>query len=74
MGTSLSIAEILVALFLIGIILLQIRGEGAGIFSAAESTGRVRRGFDLVLFRFTIIMAFVFLIIALLSARFSGSV
>lgn len=73
MGTSLNIAEILVALFLIGIILLQIRGEGAGIFSAAQSTGRVRRGFDLVLFRFTIIVAFIFLVIALLSARFGVS-
>jgi protein translocase SecG subunit len=69
---ALQIVEILISLFLLAIILLQVRGEGAGLFAAAESTGRVRRGLDLVLFRFTIILAFLFVVIALLAARFTG--
>lgn len=72
MVTSLRLAEILIALFLVGVILLQVRGEGGGVFGAAESTGRVRRGLDLLLFRFTIILVVFFLVIALLSARFAG--
>lgn len=74
MGTSLNTVEILVAVFLIAVILFQVRGEGAGIFSAAESTGRVRRGLDLLLFRFTVVLVVLFLVIALLSARFGSAV
>ena len=72
MITSLRLVEILVAACLIGVILLQVSGQGSGLFGAAESTGRVRRGLDKLLFQFTIVLTVLFLVIALLSARFAG--
>ena len=62
---------IIISIALIAVILLQIRGEGSGAFGAAQSTFRVRRGVELLLFRFTIVLIIVFVAIAILSARFS---
>ncbi|MBI2936436.1 MAG: preprotein translocase subunit SecG [Chloroflexi bacterium] len=72
MQTSLAIAEILVAVFLVIFILLQVRGQGSGLFSQGEATFRSRRGVELLTFRFTIFFAALFLLIALLSVRFFG--
>ena len=66
------IAEIIVALTLILVILIQARGSGGlgGIFGGAESSGfRTRRGVEQTLFRFTIILAVIFVVISALSAR-----
>ncbi len=66
------IAEIIVALTLILVILIQARGSGGlgGIFGGAESSGfRTRRGVEQTLFRFTIILAAIFVVISALSAR-----
>jgi len=71
MGPFLSAAMIIISIALIAVILLQIRGEGSGAFGAAQSTFRVRRGVELLLFRFTIVLIVVFVAIAILSARFS---
>ena len=71
MVTSLHINQIMIAIFLIGIILMQVRGEGSGLFGAAESNMRVRRGLDLLLFRITIGLIVLFLGVALLTARLS---
>ena len=71
MVNSLHITQIIIAAFLIVIILMQVRGEGAALFGAAESTGRVRRGLDRVLFNATIVLCVMFLVVALLSARLS---
>ena len=71
MGPFLSAAMIIISIALIAVILLQIRGEGSGAFGAAQSTFRVRRGVELLLFRFTIVLIIVFVAIAILSARFS---
>ena len=71
MGPFLSSAMIIISIALITVILLQIRGEGSGAFGAAQSTFRVRRGVELLFFRFTIVLIVVFVAIAILSARFS---
>ena len=71
MGPFLSEAMIIISIALITVILLQIRGEGSGAFGAAQSTFRVRRGVELLFFRFTIVLIVVFVVIAILSARFS---
>lgn len=71
MGPFLSAAMIIISIALITVILMQIRGEGSGAFGAAQSTFRVRRGVELLLFRFTIVLIVVFVAIAILSARFS---
>ena len=71
MGPFLSAAMIVISIALIAVILLQIRGEGSGAFGAAQSTFRVRRGVELLFFRFTIVLIVVFVAIAILSARFS---
>ncbi len=70
MGPFLNATMILVSILLIAVILMQVRGEGSGAFGAAQSTFRVRRGIDLLLFRFTIGLIVVFVILAILSARF----
>ena len=72
MGPFLSSAMIIISIALIAVILLQIRGEGSGAFGAAQSTFRVRRGVELLFFRFTIVLIVVFVAIAILSARFSA--
>lgn len=70
--TAIYVAEIIVALVLIFIILIQTRGSGGlgGIFGGAESSGfRTRRGVEQTLFRFTIILAVLFVVISAVSAR-----
>ncbi|MCS7206887.1 MAG: preprotein translocase subunit SecG [Dehalococcoidia bacterium] len=69
MQTTLAIAEILVSVLLILTVLLQVRGQGTGLFASAESTFRVRRGLERVLFQFTIVLVVLFLLISILSVR-----
>lgn len=64
-----NIVMILVATLLIVTILLQVRGQGSGLFGAGESNFRVRRGMERFLFQFTIALIVIFLAIGLLSAR-----
>lgn len=70
MGPFLNVTLILVSILLIAVILMQVRGEGSGAFGAAQSTFRVRRGIELLLFRFTIGLIVLFVGLAILSARF----
>jgi len=64
--TYLGVAQILVSILLIATILLQVRGQGGGLFGSAQGTYRVRRGMERILFQFTIIFTVVFLLIAIL--------
>ena len=68
METYLGIAQILISVLLVATILLQVRGQGSGLFGAAQGTYRVRRGVEKLLFQFTIIFTVVFLLIAILRA------
>jgi len=62
------ISQILVSILLVGVILLQVRGQGSGFFGAAQASFRTRRGIEKTLFQFTIALAGVFTILAIVSA------
>lgn len=71
MLTYFNIAQIIVAIVLIFVILLQVRGGGlGGIFGQPESTFRTRRGVEKALFQFTIALVVLFVALAILSLRF----
>ena len=72
MNTSfLSVLQIIIAVTLSGVILLQVRGTGTTLFGQAESSFRTRRGIERFLFRGTIALAGLFTVIAVLTARFN---
>jgi len=70
--TLLHIAQIIIAVMVIVIILAQARGSGlGGIFGGTgESTFKSRRGLERTLFRFTVALVVVFILISILSVRF----
>lgn len=58
------------AIVLVVILLLQARGMNPSVFGQAESTFRVRRGVEKILFRSTIGLSLVFVVVAILNVRF----
>jgi preprotein translocase subunit SecG len=58
-------------LALIGVLLLQVRGNAGEIFGQAESTFRSRRGVERLLFRATIVLAVIFMAVAIINVRLS---
>ena len=68
-NTLLNIAQIVVSVTLVIVILAQVRGQGTGLFGAAESSFRTRRGLEKALFQFTIFLVAVFIVISIVSAR-----
>ena len=66
----LNFLQIFISVLVVGIILLQVRGQGAGLFGSAESSFRTRRGVELVLFRFTIFLVSLFIGISIISVKF----
>ncbi|PKB67757.1 MAG: preprotein translocase subunit SecG [SAR202 cluster bacterium Io17-Chloro-G3] len=60
-----TIAEIIIAIMLIVVVLAQVRGQGSGMFGSAQSTFRTRRGIELTLFRFTVILGVLFALLSL---------
>ena len=69
MTTSLNVAQILVSIFLVVIILLQVRETGSGFFGSSQASFRTRRGLEKTLFQFTIGLAVIFLVMSILSVR-----
>ncbi len=70
MQTYLSVAQIVLAVALILIILLQVRGGGlGGIFGQADSVYRTKRGLEKTMFQLTIVLAALFIIVAIISLR-----
>jgi protein translocase SecG subunit len=72
MNSAIQFAEIIISITLVLIILLQAKGSGGlgGIFGGAESSGfRTRRGIEQTLFRFTIVLAVIFVAIAAVSTK-----
>lgn len=68
MPTYLVIAQILVCVALIATILFQLHGGGiGGIFGQSESVYRTRRGLEKTLFKLTIALTVVFIILAVLT-------
>ena len=66
MPVYLAVGQMLVAIALVAVILLQVHGGGlGGIFGQPDAVYRTRRGIEKTLFRLTIILAAVFVALAL---------
>lgn len=65
-----NILQIVVSLLVIAIILVQVKGQGSGLFGSAEGSFRTRRGLELTLFRFTIFLIIVFIGLSIVSVRY----
>lgn len=70
MQTYLNIAQIIVAVALILATLLQVKGGGlGGIFGQADTVYRSQRGLEKTLFRITIVLMVIFVIISIVTLR-----
>ena len=69
LDSFLSTVHIFISAMLVGVVLLQVKGQGGGLFGSSEGSFRTRRGLELALFRFTIILVVVFLLLSIISAR-----
>ena len=70
MITAINIIQIIVSITLIGILLLQMKGEGlGGIFGGDSSVYHQRRGLEATLYNVTIVLAAIFLLLSLFSAK-----
>jgi preprotein translocase subunit SecG len=73
METYLYIAQIVVAVALILVAMLQVRGGGlGGIFGQADTVFRTKRGVEKTLFQLTIVLAVIFIILSIVSLRVTG--
>ena len=62
MPIYLTIAQIVIAVALIAVLSLQVKGGGlGGIFGQADSVYRTRRGVEKTLFQATIVLAVIFI-------------
>ena len=59
------------AIFLIVIILIQVRGQSVNIFGGGGDNYRTRRGFEKILFQLTIIVSVIFVSLGLINAALS---
>ena len=69
MDTTFNYIQIVLSVTLVAVILLQVKGIGSGFFGQAYSTFRTRRGLERTLFRGTILLAVIFIVVSLVSAR-----
>jgi len=70
MENYLYIAQIILAIVLIIVFLLQVRGGGlGGIFGQQTGVYRTRRGIEKTLFRFTILLMLIFVLISIFAVR-----
>lgn len=73
METYLYIAQIVVAVALILVAMLQVRGGGlGGIFGQADTVFRTKRGVEKTLFQLTIVLAVIFIVLSIVSLRVTG--
>ena len=67
-----NVAQIVVSIALILVIMFQVRGGGlGGIFGQPDTVYRTRRGVEKTMFQLTIALVILFIIISILSLRFS---
>jgi preprotein translocase subunit SecG len=69
MQTVMNVVQIVVAVVLVIVVLLQVRGQGTGLFGSAESSYRTRRGLEKTLFQFTIFLVVVFITASIITVR-----
>jgi preprotein translocase subunit SecG len=73
MEMYLYIAQIVVAVALIMVALLQVRGGGlGGIFGQADTVYRTKRGVEKTLFQLTIALVVIFVVLSVVSLRVSS--
>jgi len=73
MPSYLVIAQILVAIALIAVILLQVRGGGlGGIFGQPDSVYRTRRGVEKSLLQITIALVVLFILLSIWAVRLTS--
>lgn len=73
METYLNSAQIILAIVLVIIFLLQVRGGGlGGIFGQQTGMYRTKRGIEKTIFRFTIALMVIFVIISIFAVRATG--
>jgi len=74
MPIYLIIAQIVIALALIAVLTLQVKGGGlGGIFGQADGVYRTRRGVEKTLFQVTIVLAVIFIALSIVIVRVSAS-
>lgn len=72
MPTFLLVAQIIIAVALIAVLSLQVKGGGlGGIFGQAEGVYRTRRGVEKTLFQMTIILIVLLVLVSVFVARLS---
>ena len=73
MITYLYIAQIVVAVALTIVALLQVKGGGlGGIFGQADTVYRTKRGVEKTLFQLTIVLAVIFVALSIVSLKVSS--
>lgn len=74
MPLYLTIAQIVLAVALIAVLALQVKGGGlGGIFGQADGVYRTRRGVEKTLFQVTIVLAVLFVILSIVIVRVSSA-
>ncbi|MBI4328509.1 MAG: preprotein translocase subunit SecG [Chloroflexi bacterium] len=69
----LHVFQILAAVLLVALILLQVRTQGlGGMFGQGTTVFRVRRGLEKTIFQATIALGIIFILLSILSARFTS--
>ena len=72
MQNYLSVAQIVLSIALILAILFQVRGGGlGGIFGQPDTVFRTKRGVEKTLFQLTVVLVILFIVISILTLRFS---
>ena len=71
MHVYLNITQIIVSIVLVLLVLLQVRELGSGLFSSAQATFHTRRGIEKTMFQFTIVLSVLFILISILSVKFT---
>ena len=66
--TALNLIQMFVSVLLVGTILIQVKGQGGGLFGSAEGSFRTRRGIEKTIFQFTIFLVAVFILVSIVSA------
>ena len=70
METYLNIAQLVLAIALILVIMVQVRGGGlGGIFGQPDTVYRTKRGVEKTLFQLTIVVVVLFVIISIVTLR-----
>jgi preprotein translocase subunit SecG len=73
MNSYILIAQIVVAIALTAVILMQVKGGGlGGIFGQADTVYRTRRGAEKRMFQFTVALAVLFVVLSIFIVRLAA--